>query len=165
MKHIIKEGHHRPCGSISIPLFNLKQEKTFQFTDSCWWWFNNPDKDGDWSKIIGWTNGFNIHGESYRFGFRPCKESGFYEITPYIYQCGIRLPEPVIIKKKLNEKVNLSISLSDNIVYFKVNESIIYQTTIIKKNYIGFSTNIYIGGGTPSGKDWTAPHEIILYTD
>jgi hypothetical protein len=165
MKLTINSGNHRPCPPIiSRPIFNFNQQKTFQFTDSCWWWFYDPDKDGDWSKIIGFINGFNIHGESYRFGFRPHKENGFYEITPYIYQCGIRLDELIIIKKELKNPINLSIKLIKDEVYFDVDQINVYKIKIVKKSYLGFTTGIYIGGGTKSGKDWSAPHKIILYT-
>lgn len=163
MKHLIRKGFHRSWKMFSHPIFNFKQTKTFNFTESCWWWWNDPDRDGDWSKILGWFNGWDVHYESYRFGFRPNKKKGYFNVCPYIYQNGIRLPEPIVLTKRITSKTKLSVELIKETVYFKVDDLIIYQIDRIKKSWYGISADIYIGGGTKTDKDWSAPQDITLF--
>lgn len=160
--YLIKKGRHRPCLRFSKPTFNYWQNQVFLFNDSCWFWFNDPDIDGDWSKVMGFVIGFNIHGESYRFGMRPCKDVGFLEFTPYIYQKGKRLLNLPIKKHSINSPAVLKIALIHDIMEYHFNNNPFFKIEIKYDFPLGFTTGIYIGGGTPSGKDWAAPHDIII---
>lgn len=162
-KHLVRKGHHRAWGIWPTPLcFQFSEQKTFTFTDSCWWWWNDPERDGDWSKIMGFVYGWQIHRESYRFGFRPNSRRGYGDFCPYYYQHGQRIPEPVVITKPLTETIRLAIYVVDGLVNFELNGELIFQVAPASKPWVGWTTDIYIGGGTSSGKDWAAPQDIIL---
>jgi len=162
VKRTIKKGHHRPYFQFTKPVFNPFLERGYFFTENCWWWFNDPDKDGDWSKLMGFVPGFRIHNESYRFGMRPTKD-GQLEFAPYIYQNGKRLLDLPTKKLSLKKYIKFNISDLEDKIYFYIDDIILYSIPKIKKHTLKFSTNIYIGGGTRSGKDWTAPHDITIY--
>jgi hypothetical protein len=162
-KQTIKKGNHRSWKSVPHPIFFFSQKQKFKFTDSCWWFWNDPDRDGDWSKIIGFINGFKIHGESYRFGFRPNVARGFIDFCPYIYQNGKRLDIPTILTFHKDTEIELTVELVGEVVCFWVNKMLVHQINRVQKHTVGFSTDIYIGGGTKTGKDWTAPHDVVIY--
>lgn len=169
-KFLIHEGHHRPeIPILPLPIWtgSVRLRRTYQFTPSCWWWFDDPDKDEDWSKIMGFVCGLNIHGESYRFGFRPAPK-GKLQVAPYIYQNGVRIPNtPILATVSLPVELTLEIVSTGLHVWFGVYMGTKrlgwHAVSIGKTPTLGWTTGIYVGGGVNGKKDWTPPHDVEIW--
>ncbi len=105
MQYTFRKGNHRP--TFSFPWLHFGRTTltvTVCFSASAW--YEDPDPERDWNKLVGWSYGFlpfrtatgwkpAHHWNSVRLAYRPALEEGWMEIAHYSYTEGVRRIHPL----------------------------------------------------------------------
>lgn len=165
-KFTIKKDHHYSTHFLRPYILKDKVEFAFKLSSNCSYFFGN-ENDSDINKLFGVSFGYH-HNNSIRIGWRWNQFEKCFEILPYIYKNGQRIPEwqdkiyGCITKINADEAAYCSIEINDTNFIITIIKLDSVDSVLIPKPKLtkfGYYLYPYFGGQEK------APHDMDIYLE